>query len=112
MSIASEVLHALLLSDFLDGLVLELGEVARVLENLDESVLVKCLLGCLGDGANGIDCSLEETLLVKIGGVDRGQVLLVVLGLGLLLLNGGVLDGDGLTHICLITLSFSIGEVV
>ena len=97
------MLAALLLSDFFKSLVLEFGEVARVLEHLDKGVLVKRLLGCLFHRTDSINCGLKESLLVHVSRVDVRQVLLLVIPrLSLTLLNRCVLDGDCLTHLNLV----------
>lgn len=84
--LASEVLATLRLGCLLELGVLELGELTRVLEHLDEALLVEGLLWRFCDGTNGFDSSLKESFFIQTSGVNLGHLsLLVVLGLGLTL---------------------------
>ena len=91
-----------LLSNSLHFSILELCKLARVLEHFDESVLIEGLFRRFCDCANGINGSLQETLIIKVSGVDVRQLRLGVLGLSLSFLYRRILDRDSLSHQCLV----------
>ena len=83
--------------------VLELSEVACVLEDLDESIFVESLVSGLANFANSIDRSLKETFLGDVCRIDVDKNgLLVVFGGNDTLLDGRVLDSDRLTQLNLV----------
>ena len=96
------MLTTLFLRDSLHVLVLKLGEVSSVLENLDERFLVERVLCSFIDVADGLNSGLEESLLVKDFSFDVGKLLFVFLGLSDTLLHGCILDSDSLAHLCLV----------
>ena len=92
----------LFLCNSLHVLVLKLGEVSGVLENLDERFLVERVLSSFVDSADSLNSGLEESLLVKTFSFNVGKLLFVFLRLSNTLLYWCILDSDGLTHLRLV----------